>query len=198
MVKKRRNFQRRKPELDYRKLVFIATEGRKTEPQYFGVFNNKNATIRLKILPSKHRTSPTQVLQRAQAAAKEEKLRKNDEIWLVVDMDQWPLDQLEEVFTKCKEAGFTLAVSNPKFEYWLLLHFEDGKGVDSSKACSNRLLQHLPNYEKGHLEVQKLYPKIPDAIHRAEQKDQPPCEKWPDQNGSTVYLLVKKLYESTT
>lgn len=51
---KRRQFRRRKPKLDYRKLFVIAMEGRKTEPEYFGLFNSKVATIRLKLLPSKH------------------------------------------------------------------------------------------------------------------------------------------------
>ena len=63
------------------------------------------------------------MLARAEAAVKEERLKKTDETWLVIDMDQWPLDQLEEVFARCQCSGFSLAVSNPKFEYWLLLHF---------------------------------------------------------------------------
>ena len=197
MAKKRRPFRRRKPVLDYRKLFVIATEGRKTEPAYFGLFNSREATIRLKVLPSRHRTSPRHVLERAEAAVKEEKLKKADETWLVIDMDQWPADQLEEVFAGCQSAGFYLAVSNPKFEYWLLLHFEDGGVVESSRACSEKLRHYLPDYVKGNLAVHKLSPKIPDAIRRAKEKDQPPCKKWPEQNGSTVYLLVEKLFVET-
>ena len=198
MARNRRSFRRRKPSLSYRKLFIIATEGHKTEPDYFSLFNSKEATIRLKIISSRHRSSPRHVLQRAEAAVKQEQLRKDDEIWLVIDFDQWPEEQLEEVFSGCQLAGFQLAVSNPKFEYWLLLHFEEGKGVNNSKACTHKLLQHLPKYEKGNLEIHKLYPKVPDAIRRAEEKNRPPCEKWPGQNGSTVYLLVKKLYVGTT
>jgi hypothetical protein len=41
------------------------------------------------------------------------------------------------------------ALSNPKFEYWLLLHFNDGTGIASSRDCSDRLKRHLPGYDKG-------------------------------------------------
>jgi hypothetical protein len=198
MAKKRRPFRRRKPVLDYRKLFVIATEGRKTEPDYFRLFNSKEATIRLRVLPSKHRTSPRHVLERAEAAVKKEQLKKTDETWLVIDIDQWPLDQLEEVFAGCQFSGFSLAVSNPKFEYWLLLHFEDGGAVESSRACSEKLRHYLPDYDKGNLAAHKLYSKIPDAIRRAKEKDRPPCKKWSEQNGSTVYLLVEKLFVDTS
>ena len=112
-----------------------------------------------------------------------------------MDRDQWTDEQLEGVLLGCRASTFNLAVSNPQFEYWLLLHFEDGSGVSSSRDCTQRLMRYLPNFDKGHLEIQKLEPGIPDAIHRAEAKDTPPCEDWPKTNGSTVYRLVKSLRE---
>lgn len=198
MRKKRRSFSRRKPELNYRKLFLIATEGKKTEPIYFRIFNNPKAIIRLKILSSNYKTSPPHILQRVKSFLRQEQLKKEDEIWLVIDRDQWPESQLEEVFTGCQSLGFKLAVSNPKFEFWLLLHFEDVSGIINSKECTERLRQHLPKYEKGRLDVHKIIPKIPEAIRRAERKNRPSCKKWPITNGSTVYLLVEKLYVHST
>ena len=65
MARNRRPFKRRKPVLDYRKLFVIATEGRKTEPDYFRLFNSKEATIRLKLLPSSvHRRGMCSGVQR--------------------------------------------------------------------------------------------------------------------------------------
>ena len=84
-----------------------------------------------------------------------------------------------------------MAVSNPKFEYWLLLHFEDGNGVNI-KNCIQRLKAYLPHFDKNHVEIDKLKDKIDDAIKRANMKDKSHC-KWPAQNGSTVYRLVEKL-----
>ncbi|EFK05692.1 conserved hypothetical protein [delta proteobacterium NaphS2] len=132
-------------------------------------------------------------MKRAEGFVREKGLRKNDEVWLVIDRDLWTEEQLAKVFLGCKSAGYNLAVSNPKFEYWLLLHFEDGRGVSCSRDCTERLLRFLPNFEKAHLEIQKLQTGIDDAIRRAEEKDMPPCEDWPRRNGSTAYRLVKKL-----
>lgn len=194
MANKRRKFRRPKPYLSYRKLFLIATEGAKTEPIYFGIFNSPQATIHVKLLPAKkHDTSPPQVLKRAQAFVKEKGLGKKDEVWLVIDRDQWTEKQLEKAYLACKTVAYNLAVSNPKFEYWLLLHFEDGKGVSGSRDCTERLIRHLPNFEKGHFEIEKVQTGISDAIRRAEEKDRPPCEDWPRGNGSTVYRLVKRL-----
>jgi len=194
MANKRRKFRRPTPYLSYRKLFLIATEGAKTEPIYFRIFNSPRATVHIKILPArKHDTSPPQVLKRAEEFVKEKGLRKNDEVWLVIDRDQWTEEQLEKVYLGCKAAAYNLAVSNPKFEYWLLLHFEDGRGVNGSRDCTERLSRFLPNFEKAHLEVQKIQLGIADAIRRAEEKDNPPCEDWPRRNGSTVYRLVKRL-----
>ncbi len=196
MAMGRRTFRRRPPFLPYRKLFLIATEGAKTEPIYFGIFNSPQATIHVKLLPArKHDSSPPQVLKRAKEFVKEKGVGKKDEVWLVMDRDQWTDEQLEGVFIGCRASAFNLAVSNPQFEYWLLLHFEDGSGVSGSNDCTRRLMRHLPNFEKGHLEIHKVEPGIPDAIHRAEAKDTPPCEDWPKTNGSTVYRLVKSLRE---
>ena len=194
--KRRRTFRRRVPFRSYRKLFLIAKEGARTEPIYFDMFNSLQATIHVKLLPAKkHDTSPPQVLKRAEEFAKEKGLRKKDEVWLVMDRDQWTDEQLTGVFLGCRAYAFNLAVSNPQFEYWLLLHFEDGSGVSGSRDCTRRLTRHLPNFKKTYLEIQKIEPGIPDAIHRAEAKDTPACKDWPRTNGSTVYRLVKKLRE---
>jgi hypothetical protein len=121
-------------------------------------------------------------------------LKKSDEAWLVVDMDSWENEHLLELFNWSKEKDhYNFALSNPKFEYWLLLHFEDGNGISTSSECTNRLKQYLPNYNKG-IPINTIKPKIQDAITRAKLKDNPPCEDWPRQKGSTVYRLVEKLY----
>jgi len=194
MSKKRRSFKRPAPFRSYRKLFLIATEGAQTEPIYFDMFNSPEATIHVKLLPAKkHDTSPPQVMKRAEEFVKEKGFGKKDEVWLVLDRDQWTDEQLVGVCLGCRTSGFALAVSNPKFEYWLLLHFEDGSGVSGSRDCTQRLMRHLPNFDKAHLEIPKLRPGIPDAICRAEVKDTPPCEDWPRTNGSTVYRLVRKL-----
>jgi len=61
------------------------------------------------------------------------RLRASDRAWIVVDADSWPEDQLLELHGwSTEDSRYGLAVSNPKFEFWLLLHFEDGNGAATS------------------------------------------------------------------
>lgn len=90
-----------------------------------------------------------------------------------------------------------LALSNPKFEYWLVLHFEDLKGNVSSRDCTDGLRRHLPDYDKG-IDIRKFTPqRIDDAVLRARQRGNPPCVDWPHRPGSTtVYKLVERILRS--
>lgn len=194
MPKQRRAFRRPLGERRYRKLFVLALEGTKTEPQYFGIFNNQNSVIWVKCVKGNHRSSPTYVLKRMKDYLQQEALRDSDSAWLVVDKDSWPDEQLARLHAWSEGSdAYGLAVSNPKFEYWLLLHFEEGTGTRASRACSERLKSHLPNYDKG-VNARDFPPaRIRDAVRRAKGRDVPPCNDWPRTAGTTVYRLVEEL-----
>ena len=193
----RRKFSRLLGERRYRKIFVLAVEGRKTEPQYFTIFNDQESVIRINCLKSKHDSAPPQVLARMEKHLKKEGLKKSDEAWLVVDKDQWTDKQLSQLHQWSRQANnYGFALSNPKFEFWLLLHFENGKGVSSSHTCSQRLKRHLPGYDKN-INIGKISNKmITDAIKRAEHRDNPPCDDWPRITGTTVYKLVENILKS--
>lgn len=99
MVIKRRKFQRPLGERRYRKLFVIAVEGAKTEPQYFEIFNKMNQNIiKINCLRGNHQSSPIKILQRMENHLKIEALKDTDEAWLVVDMDQWSIEQIGQLF----------------------------------------------------------------------------------------------------
>lgn len=178
----------------YRKIFIIATEGGVTEPQYFNMFNSNDAVVHIKCLKNIAGRSPRKVLSSMKRYIRDKGLEERDAAWLVVDKDQWSDDQLLELHRWSQEKlNYGFALSNPKFEYWLLLHFEDGSGVTGSSNCIRRLRRHLPNFNKGNIKVRKLRPYVPDAIQRARQKDTPPCKEWPQNFGSTVYRLAEEL-----
>ena len=164
MPSNRRKLNRSTGKRRYRKLFVIATEGTKTEPQYFALFNNfaifNNRHLVIRVVKSKHH-APHQVLERLKDYLKQEDLRPSDkawEAWLVVDKDEWTNEQLAQLHAWSKKKNnYGFALSNPKFEYWLLLHFEHGKGIGSSRECSDRLKRHLPNYDKG-IDTRKFTP----------------------------------------
>ncbi|WP_320043442.1 RloB family protein [uncultured Desulfobacter sp.] len=190
----RRRFSRLQATRSYNKLFIISAEGEQTEPQFFAMLNSMSKS-RVTCLKNIHGSSPSQILKIIQKGLKNKNLRKGDEAWIVVDRDSWAIDDLNALVEwKNKKGNYHLALSNPKFEYWLLLHFEDGKGIRSIRNCEDRLKRYLPNYNKD-IQVLKIKAGIRDAIARAKTKDTPRCTTWPRQTGTTVYRLVEKILE---
>ena len=195
MAQKPRTFQRPLGERRYKKLFVVSVEGSKTEPQYFAIFNQSQSIVLVKCLkrPSTE-SSPIQVLKKMQGYLRKESLRKTDEAWIVVDKDDWTEDQLRELLQwekKSEKHGF--ALSNPNFEYWLLLHFEDGKGIANSQECLTRLKWHLPNYKKD-IDGRKITLElIAKAISRAKQRDTNRSSDLPQIWSTSVYKLVEKI-----
>ena len=194
MPRTRRRFTRRFGERRYKTLFVIATEGMKTERMYFEWFQRDGAVIQVEWLKGKQGSAPPQVLSRMQKRLKIERLRHEDEAWLVIDKDQWTADQLVELYNwSLKQDNYHLAVSNPMFEYWLLLHFDEGSGISAARQCIDRLKHHWPEFDKDRLDMASLDGGITEAIERAKAKDTPPCSDWPRRTGTTVYRLVEKL-----
>lgn len=190
----RRTFSRPPGKRPYRRLFIIAVEGRKTEQQYFQLLRNACPNIQIKIVPSNDQSAPLYVLNRMRLYLKKEGVRLGDEAWLVVDTDAWPAEQLAQLHSWSLECDSQhLATSNPKFELWLLLHFEDGAQISATNV-EHRLHRHLPGYDKK-IDSRKFpLEKIKQAIQRAKAKDQPRCEDWPRTAGhTTVYRLVEHL-----
>ena len=197
MPKKPRTFQRPLGERRYKKLFVVSVEGSKTEPQYFAIFNQPQSIVLVKCLkrPSTE-SSPIQVLKKMQGYLRKESLRKTDEAWIVVDKDDWTEDQLRELLQWAKKSeNYGFALSNPNFEYWLLLHFEDGKGIANSQECLTRLNRHLPNYKKD-IDGKKITLElIAKAISRAKQRDTNRSSDLPQMWSTTVYKLVEKIMD---
>ncbi|HEY9777190.1 MAG TPA: RloB family protein [Planktothrix sp.] len=189
----RRQFSRPLGERRYRKLFRVAVEGSKTEPQYFALLNIGNTVVRVECIPGDESSSPPQVLARLKERIKKSGLSKTDEAWLVVDKDDWTDEQLIPLFEWSQQSErYGFALSNPKFEYWLLLHFEDAS-IASSRQCSEKLERHLPGNDKG-VEARKFTEeRIAHAIERAKERDSPPCADWPRAFGTTVYRLVERI-----
>jgi hypothetical protein len=194
----RRRFTRKSGTRPYRTLFLVAVEGKRTEPDYFSLFQGQNAAIRLRCLPARGDSAPPQVVKRIEEFIAREGLRSSDEAWIVADRDHWTEDQLNALYDWSKKGqNRRVAVSNPCFEFWLLLHFEEGHGIATFREVRERLRRHLPDYGKGIDSRSFTRERIGDAIRRASGKDTPPSPDWPRNPGNTtVYRLVKKLLSS--
>jgi len=184
----------------YRKIFVISTEGSNTEPRYFLWFDNDHIHIKIAKGNCKRakKNCPSAVLQRMEDHLREEKSKKekSDQYWLVIDKDQWSDSQIKPLHDWAlgvESRGF--ALSNPNFEYWLLLHFEDAKGINSPRKILERLQRYLPEYEKNldDLMLKQFEDRFSVAIENARQKDVPACEDWPRVYGTTVYRLIEEI-----
>lgn len=206
-------------------LIVIATEGRKTEQQYFEAVRVKCESLgsRLKvevIPPDEHdrdpsHSSPKHVLDQLSCYKKHYGLNVHDELCMVIDRDKqsWTEAELSWVATECTKKQFLLALSNPCFEIWLLLHLVDIN--DYSKEQKTSLLENRSvDGRKGNayikvelsnvltkpvladLDIEDYWAHTLLAIERAEALDSVPSERWPNGLGSRVYLLMRKVLES--
>ena len=192
-----RRFQRPPGEKRYRTLFVLRTEGSNTEPQYFRILNGLVSDSHVLCLRGGHASSPPQVLQHMETYLREEDPEPPYEAWLVIDRDQWSNAQLALLNEwERRESNYGLAISNPKFEHWLLLHFEDGNNVGSAQECSRRLRQFLPDYDKN-IDIRKITRnRIDEAIRRAKARHDPALESEPLPFGcTTVYKLVEKILQ---
>ena len=67
-----------------------------------------------------------------------------DKICFIVDRDRESFvahpenNQYKYVLDKCREKGFGFYLTNPCFEFWLLLHFDDAAILYQEKLLDNR------------------------------------------------------------
>lgn len=196
-------FRRSQGKRRYKRMFVIVAEGTVTEQEYFRLFEDESlvegSLVRVKCLPNRTNLPPKEALKCVRAYIRKEDLIKGDEAWVVVDRDSWLEEHLQQLHAWADgHDNFGFALSNPKFEYWLLLHFEDAKGVLKGKDCDRKLAKHLPDYDK-HVDPKRFsIDKILDAAKRAKERDNPPCADWPRKPGTTVYKLIEKILESGT
>ncbi|WP_439660927.1 RloB family protein [Lentzea sp. HUAS TT2] len=133
-----------------------------TEQAYFDGLKRLSKPVTVK--PVVKVGSPAQLVRYAA------KMRENDrggfdEYWCVVDVDDFDIG---EAIVEAGATGISLAVSNPCFEVWLILHFVDcAAGLSSPKAAAEKLRRHLPGYTKGMLDFAVLAERVDKAVERA-------------------------------
>ncbi len=142
--------------IEEHKFIIIACEGESTEPQYFNHIKENMETkinIKMEILnrDKAHQgsSSPTQVTQTLQSLTHErlqEIKEKNlsldsfDIYWIVIDREtqESKIRNLEKALEICKEEEYNVALTNPNFEFWLLLHLENIEQYNYEDLAKNR------------------------------------------------------------
>ncbi len=195
-------FSRKQPSRHFKRLFVIATEGGKTEPAYFERLQRVVGyqTVKIDVLANLNHAAPQAVLARIQKAERGA-LEKGDELWCAIDRDDWTQESIDALaqWTRQAKSGIVrgLALSSPKFELWLLAHFEtmaENPHV-SPKALIAALKTHIPDYRKGSLHLQLSEAMILQAISRCREAY---GDNLPGRNGvgTTVHLLVESIVEA--
>ncbi len=83
-------------------------------------------------------------------------------------MDEHP--KLADARPQARDNGIELACSNPCFELWALLHFQDQSAFLGRDAARHLLKTHLRQYEKD-LPFDRLAPNYEAAVERARHLD---------------------------
>ncbi len=193
--------RRRKPTLDPRPRVLVVCEGEKTEPTYFDGLAHEEEVRLLQVEIVKSGGVPKTVVERAVAmkrAARAEAKRQRDanldydEVWCVFDVDDHP--HLREALDQAKANSIEIALSNPCFELWIVLHFQDQRAHIERKKLQHLCRGYMPRYIKvaAYADLKHLYET---AVARARA-----LAKWQEEqdrvaaNPSTgVYLLTERL-----
>lgn len=203
MPQRRSSLRRRRPVREPRKRFLLFCEGEVTEPEYFRGWRRflRNRLIEIEISPE--RGDPLRLVQRAVSAkaAAESQARQErdenllyDEVWCVLDVDNHA--RLRSARELANQNGIYVTVSEPCFELWGLLHYQDQWAYIECSAVQGALERHLPYYDK-RLEFDAIRPEYPRARGRAIALDERRARTGSDSNPSTdVWRLVDGLLAS--
>ncbi|NBC24972.1 MAG: RloB domain-containing protein [Bacteroidetes bacterium] len=200
------------------KLIVIATEGRETERIYFEALaeNFHSTKVHVEVIEKlDNNSSPEFVLRKLNSFAAEYYLDDEDELWMVIDRDyqSWEIEMIKSVAQIChQKKGYYLALSNPAFELWLLLHLVDctrltqnekddlfrNAKVSKSKTYSKKMLSDLlGGFNEAKYNPAPLVSKVDDAIQNAIKLDVKPRTRWPNYLATRVYKLVQSILSSS-
>lgn len=196
-----RSIRRRGPTREPKRRILIVCEGEETERGYFKAFQHEVRNPRVHVAVARETGAPATVVQIAmrlkreaedEARAQRDENLRWDEVWGVFDVDEHP--NLEATQNLARENGISVAISNPCFELWALLHFQDQSAhIERGKAQAG-LRRHLPAYEKA-LNFAKLHPGYSEAMRRAQALDREAAQYGlPGRNPTTgVYRLTESI-----
>jgi hypothetical protein len=136
----------------------VLTEGSQTEPQYFWTLAHLLQCRDLVIRPSR---SPDPLRIAQEAITETQKAWSN--IWVVMDVegseDPSHTRRLRKAIKLLSQHTIHYVLSNPCFEYWLLLHEQDPLTTPTTGEHLNRILRHhWGSYQKALLPLDRLFP----------------------------------------
>lgn len=214
MPREREDLFRESNSLEKEKIIVLAFEGNDTEEIYFDEFKSSDifddALVFLHLLKrpkTDTNSAPNHVFKKLKKEAKDEyNFKDTDELWMIIDTDRWK--NIPDIILECKQQkNMFVAVSNPCFEFWLLLHIKNlaeyeeneldlilknAKVSSKRNYVDSKIKEILGSYNKSNPKPELFLPTVDFAIEQAKQLDENEDE-YPKKLGSHVYKVVEKL-----
>lgn len=186
--------------------IWIFCEGDKTEPRYLKEFVRDHRAHLVRVIEIVGAAGvPATLVDTAADKVKELKRRARRskdsfdrffEVWGVLDVDTHP--NLNQACGKARECGVGLAISNPCFELWALLHFGDWDRPDTSKRVQGELYAKVDAIVNGNRKILN-YATMRHAYGVAHKRAVTLCQRRKDEgnpigNPSTnVFQLLESI-----
>jgi len=176
----------------------VATEGALTEPEYLKVFSRIYCDRSVRVVPIRVGGDPRTVVERAieeSKKSKSDRLATRDSVWAMFDRDIHK--RFDEARDLARGNGIRLAISNPCFELWGILHYQEQNAPLERRECQRELGKLCPDYSAGGSKVfgdrQVIEQRYSVAVERASSSVKRREEEGePGGNPSTtVHLLTE-------
>lgn len=197
--------KRSAPSRTPREHILIVCEGSKTEPGYFKMLKQKlrMTNVVVEVCGKECGSAPISVIKYAKSKRDNVGLSpiraEFEAVWCVIDVEApHPHKSLAQALDMARENDFDVALSNPCFEFWYLLHFRKTSRLMHSCDKVVRLLRkEYGAYKKNDPSIaEALYPKTDSAIKHSKEILKERClnGKIQDCNSSTnVHIIVEYL-----
>ena len=162
-----------------RRTILIFCEGVRTEPEYLEALKRQpwvreSAAVDLQVHNGQGESVPSTLVSMAIDARNRsvEIDGEIDEFWCVFDVE-WPKNHpaLRDTVEQARQNGIELAISNPCFELWLILHFQNQTGwLDNTQA--RKLRRNLDHSQDKGLDAVRYMPLVTEAARRAAELDE--------------------------
>ena len=198
-----RIFKKEDPSEEAKKF-FIVCEGEKREDQYFRYFQRIDSRVEVEVISQQGGgdTSPTGLLTKfreltnygPEGEAPKHIVTPVDEIWFVIDTDDWG-DRIEELRTEVADQdNMYVAQSNPCFEVWLCFHVSAEKQTFPGDNIAENWKQRLPEILPGGFDSKKHPLFIRAAIDAARDNYEEENAK-PFKGSTQVFGLAQRIYD---
>lgn len=153
--------------------VVIVCEGEKTEINYFNGLKTRESGV--EIIAVHGGTNPMHIVKHAEERMSTKwsiDFDEGDSVWCAFDVDENSNSDIKDANQHAKTKNIRIALSNPCFELWFLLHYKQIFSQITRQKAKTELKTFIRDYEKNKKINHLLKDKLSSAIDHAKKLNQ--------------------------